>query len=153
MHGTGGGGLGTVESNFSFSTKKYPHINGGVENYACDVLSLGLFYMEYRDAIREGDGIRVLRCWKYLLPLFKATQCHNYAIEAANLLIQYYYTTLPPRQAQKLIWSRFVNTSGKPGQNIPCDLHMEHLNRICKSAIGMLCANKSTKQFCEHQNV
>ena len=77
--------------------------------------------MEYRDAIREGDGIRVLRCWKYLLPLFKATQRHNYAIEAANLLIEYYYT-FPPRQAQQLIWSHFLNTSGKPGQNIPSDL-------------------------------
>ena len=31
------------------------------------------------------------------------------------------------------MWSRFVNTTGKPGCNIPCDLFMEHLNRALGS--------------------
>lgn len=39
------------------------------------------------------------------------------------------------RQAQQLKWCRFVNTSGKPGKNIPCDLHIEHLNRRLKGMI------------------
>ena len=30
-----------------------------VLSYACDVLSLGLFYLEFCDSIREGDGLRV----------------------------------------------------------------------------------------------
>ena len=33
--------------------------------------------MEFVDAIREGDGSRILRCWRYLLLLFKATQKHH----------------------------------------------------------------------------
>ena len=34
-----------------------------VQDYAIHLLSLGFFYIEYADAIREGDGDRVLRCW------------------------------------------------------------------------------------------
>ena len=41
-----------------------------------EVLSLGLFYLEFKDAIREGDGLRVLRCYKYLLPLFRTLLSH-----------------------------------------------------------------------------
>ena len=42
-----------------------------VKSYASEVLSLGLFHEEFRDAIREGDGERVLRCWKFMLLMFK----------------------------------------------------------------------------------
>lgn len=128
-----------------FPAQKYSAMFDGVNIYASEVLSLGLFYMEYKDAIHEGDGMRVLRCWKYLLPLFKANNHKNYAIEAANLLTQYHYI-FPPRQAQQLLWSRFINATGKAGHNIPCDLHMEHLNRLCKSAIKMLGVNKTEKK-------
>lgn len=51
----------------------------------------------------------------------------------------------PPRLAQQVIWSRFVNTTGLPGRNIPCDLHTEHLNRICKTAVAALGANVTPK--------
>ena len=64
--------------------------------YACDVLSLGLLYMEFQDAIREGDGLRIQRCWKYMLLIYKASNRSNYSIEAfatlANIQI-----VLPPR--------------------------------------------------------
>lgn len=112
--------------------------------YAKELLSLGLFYMEYNDAVREGDGNRVLRCWRYLLPLFKYSGRKNYSIEAFNLLYSYYFV-LSPRQSHQLLWSRFVNTSGLPGRNIACDLHMEHLNRLCKDAMCGLGANKTLK--------
>ena len=35
-----------------------------VFTYASELLTLGLFYMEFKQAIKEGDGGRVLRCWK-----------------------------------------------------------------------------------------
>ena len=44
-----------------------------VQEYAREVLTLGLLYMEFADAIREGNGERIIRCWRYLLLLFKAT--------------------------------------------------------------------------------
>jgi len=45
-----------------------------VRAYACEVISLGLLLMEFNDAIREGDGTRILRCWKFFLLLFKALE-------------------------------------------------------------------------------
>ena len=45
-------------------------------------MSLGLLLLEYKDAIKEGNGSRVLRCWKYFLILFKATGHNNYSFEA-----------------------------------------------------------------------
>lgn len=81
------------------------------QEYAKEVLSLGLFYMEFQDAIREGDGHRVLR---YLLLWFRLTGHNKYAVEAMTLLSQYYYL-FTPRLAEQLIWSHFVNTRGGLG--------------------------------------
>ena len=44
-----------------------------VQEYAKETLSLGLLLLEFKDGIREGDGNRVLRCWKYFLLFFRAT--------------------------------------------------------------------------------
>ena len=94
-----------------------------VNAYANQLLSLGCFYLEYSDAIREGDGLRVLHCWRYLLPMFLNSGKKNYAIESLNLLLQHDHI-LSPRQAAELIWSRFINVHGLPGRNIPNDLHI-----------------------------
>ena len=69
-------------------------------SYACETLSLGLIYLEFQDAIREGDGSRVLQVWKFLL-LFKASKLKNYATEAFTLLA-HYYITLPRCLAEQL---------------------------------------------------
>ena len=115
-------------------------------DYACEALSLGLLLMEFRDGIREGDGERVLRVWKYLFLIFKATGHRNYALEAFTLLEQYHFL-LPPFLAEQLKWLRFINTHGKKGKNISMDLHMEHLNRLCKTAINGLGSNKAAKKL------
>ena len=52
-------------------------IEDGVFSYACQLLSLGLLYREFSDSIKEGDGHRVLRCWRYLLLVFKASGRRN----------------------------------------------------------------------------
>lgn len=44
-----------------------------IQEYSKQLLSLGCFYLEYSDAIQEGDGTQVLRCWRYLLPIFKSS--------------------------------------------------------------------------------
>ena len=54
----------------------------GVYAYGVEVLSLGLFYMLFKDAIKEGNVEKVLKCWKYFVPIFKASGCTNYSIEA-----------------------------------------------------------------------
>ena len=35
-------------------------------SYACSTLSFGLLYQEYIDSVREGDGNRIIRIWRYL---------------------------------------------------------------------------------------
>jgi L1 cell adhesion molecule like protein len=122
--------------------KKTPHSEefDRVHAYSCDLMSLGLLLMEFGDAVREGDGTRILRCWRYFLLLFKASDRTNYSIEAFTLLAQYEYL-LSPRMAMQLKWSRKVNVHGRPGKNIAADLHMEHLNRECKSSLSGLGAN------------
>ena len=95
--------------------------------------------------MREGDGQRIKLCWKYLFPIFKASDKRNYSIEVLRMLYIYYFT-LSPRQAQQLLYSRFVNVHGMPGRNVAAYLHMEHLNRVCEDAIKGLGANKQKNQ-------
>lgn len=112
----------------------------GVHLYAAELLSLGLLWHAFHDAVREGDGGRVLRHWKFMLVIFKSTNHRNYAKEAVNLLLQYNYT-FSERERAQLLWSCCVNTRGYPGANIPCDLFMEHLNRRLKTVIRSMRAN------------
>lgn len=111
-----------------------------VQAYANELLTLGLYLMEFSDAIREGDGERIIRCWKFFLLLFKANYRTNYSIEALLLLVQI-NLTLSPRMAAQLKWNRTVNVHGRPCKNVSSDLHMEHLNRLCKSAITGMGSN------------
>ena len=135
---------GYVDLSTRFAEMKQRPSGDGVHAYACEALSLGLLYLEFKDAIREGDGDRILRVWQYFLLLFKASNRTNYSVEAFTLLSQY-HLILPPHLAEQLKWSRCVNTHGLPGHNISCDLHMEHINRVAKVAIQGLGPNKSKK--------
>lgn len=111
-----------------------------VHCYVTELLTLSLLWHGFHDAIKEGDGERILRYWKFLLVIFKSSNKYNYAKESVNLLLQYYYI-LSERQREQLIWSRCVNTKGYKGANIPCDLYMEHLNRRLKTVLRYLGAN------------
>ena len=121
----------------------------GVYEYACETLTLGLLLLEFNDSIQWSDGDRIFRCWRYFMVLFKSTSHKNYAIEAFVLLAQEKFLQ-SPRIALQLKWSRTINTHGKPGKNIPCDLHMEHLNREAKNAfigLGSNITDQSVKRI------
>ena len=111
-----------------------------VNLYATQTLTLGLIWHAFNDSIREEDGDRVLACWKFLLLIYKAKGHRNYCKEAIVLLTQY-HCLLSERKAAQLKWSRFVNISGRAGNNVLCDLHLEHLNRRLKGLITNLCSN------------
>ncbi len=49
-----------------------------------------------------------------------------------------------PKVAAQMTWSRFVNTRGKEGHNIPVDLFNDPLNRSLKNAVAATGANAST---------
>lgn len=94
-----------------------------------EMLSLGLIWHGFHDAIREGDGERILIYLRYLLLIFKSSNNNNCAKEAVNL----YHYTLSEREKAQLLWSRCVDTRGVDGANIPCDLFMEHLKQKIKN--------------------
>ena len=103
------------------------HIIGSedlIHLYACELLTLGLIWHNYYDAIKEGDGERVLRIWKQLTVIFRETGHRNYAKEGALLLIHYNFMA-SERIAMQILTSRFINTKGRMGCNLPCDLHLD----------------------------
>lgn len=126
----------------SYGEKKptIPAEQDNVHDYARNVMSSGLLLMEFIDAIREADGNRNFRCWKYFLLHFKEAHRTNYSLEAFTLLAQY-YILLSPRMAAQLKWNRTINIHGRPGKNVPCDLHLEHLNKEAKQSISGLGSN------------
>ena len=111
----------------------------GVTLYARELITLSLVWHYFHDASKEADGDRILLSWKIMLPIFKATKHYNYAKEAVLLLIQ--SQKLSDRMRAQLLWSRCINTKGRKGCNIPCDLHMEHLNRRLKTVLRSMGAN------------
>ena len=62
------------------------------------------------------------------------------------MLYQYQFL-LSPKHSEQILWSRFINTKGVRGHNIPSDQHMEHLNRILKDSIKNLGSNKTEGGF------
>jgi L1 cell adhesion molecule like protein len=111
-----------------------------VHTYSCEVLTLGLLWRCYYDAIKEGDGRRIMMLWKYLMLVFKQSGRRNYAKEAAIMLINFNFI-FSERKAAQVMTSRFVNTAGRTGHNLPCDLHLEHLNRRLKGVMNHLQSN------------
>lgn len=112
--------------------------------YSKAVLTEGMILREFQDGIREGDGNRLERCYKYLLAFFFHTGHKKYAIECFRYLCSMKIEDVStPEQAAQMKWSRFVNIHGKKGSNIPTDLHMEHLNRVVKRLVLGMGANVS----------
>jgi len=119
--------------------------------YATETLTLGLIWLAFNDAVAEGDGDRVLLCWKFLLVIFRVKGQRNYCKEAIVLLMQY-HCTFSERKAAQLKWSRFINTSGKQGKNISCDLHLEHLNRRLKRLLRDIAPSASLESSSIYPN-
>ena len=132
-----------ISLSFGATSSNYTHsANDGVSSYSVQLLRMGCLYLEFADAIREGDGEHVIRCWRYFLPILRTAQCTNYACESFHLLYQHLYT-LSPRLSNQLMWNRFISVHDLRGRNNPLDLHMEHLNRLAKDAIKILGSNKA----------
>ena len=109
-------------------------------NYACSRLTMGLLLRNFDDAIKEGDGERIMRCWKFSMLIFTAFNHTKYAL-ASFMLQASIEATLTPRQAHSLVWNRTVNCKGGTGRNISLDLRLEHLNNLLKGLLKNLGAN------------
>ena len=115
-----------------------------VYNYARILCHYGALLLELKDAWAEGDGERVFQCWKLMMPHFKASGRHKYALEALRLQFQV-KCTLSPRLAHQAIWDRFVNVKGGRGKNIPTDLYNEHMVKLLKRIVTTMGPNLTEK--------
>jgi hypothetical protein len=100
-------------------------------NYSKNSLTLGLLKMNHDDAIRMGDGERILRLDKVFYLFYKTLGCTKYAYGILETLLQT-QVLLSERDAHRLIWNRTVNNAGKRDTNLPNDLDLEHCNKVFK---------------------
>ncbi|XP_077051742.1 uncharacterized protein LOC143701950 [Siphateles boraxobius] len=56
-----------------------------VFNYHSAFLKMGLLERDFLDSVREGDGKRTCRLWKFKMLHFKDAQRHKYSLEALKL--------------------------------------------------------------------
>lgn len=124
-----------------------------VYNYNCALLVEAMLFLNFLDAVKEGDGKRLMRQYKYLMLYCKADKSHStkYALEC---LYQMFLVNslLSPRDAHRYIWNRSVNNRGGLGNNIPLDLEVEHSNNFVKQAVKNLGPNvtqKSVSRICK----
>ena len=108
-------------------------------NYTRVLCHYGSLVIEFRDGWAEADGERMKRCWLLCMPHFKESGRTKYAWEALRLLIQ--LKTLSPNLSHQIQWNQFVNTRGGLGNNIPCDLYNEHVNKLVKIIIQNMGSN------------
>ncbi|XP_078356450.1 uncharacterized protein LOC144641297 [Oculina patagonica] len=88
-----------------------PRDNDGIFNYSHNILKTGLLFKNFKDAIKEGDGARLERLWKFMMLLFKVSGKTKYALAAIRLHAQL-NAMLTPREAHCLRWNRTINLKG-----------------------------------------
>lgn len=116
-------------------------------NYQYALLEYGMLFRNFSDAVSEGDGQRIIRCWKFFLMFLKGDgqRSCKYALEGLNIMCQI-YALLSPRDAHRLIWNRSVKAKSGMGGNIPLDLALEHFNRVLKQLIKNMGPNASNEK-------
>lgn len=116
-------------------------------SYQCSVLNYGLLVLNFFDGVSEGDGARIVRCWKYALQHLRndKVRSQKYALEAMYLLCQI-NGLLANECAEDLIWNRFHKSKTSDGGNIPQDLCVEHYNNLMKNVIRYLGPNARNRR-------
>ena len=117
-----------------------------IYNYHNARLQFGMLFMNIVDAIREGDGFRLTRCYKLVI-LFAYKFKHTKYAYALLLLFVQTGAVLSEEESFCLIMNRFVNVNDKIGRNNPLDLHMEHLNLLPKRLFKGMGSNITTKSL------
>lgn len=125
-------------------TDQNPEPKDDVFDYHCGFMNMSLLLRNFMDAIKEGDGERIIRCIKMFLLHFKVDGggSTKYALEALYHLFQL-FALLSPREAERMKWNRTVNNHGRPGCKVAMDLALEHDNHLLKDMIRGLGANIS----------
>ena len=102
-----------------------------VHNYHRARLAFGLFLAEINDAIKEGDGDRLMDAYKLAILFYHHYGHPKYAYIVLLNLVQM-KALLPESEAFDLVHNRFHNEHGGKGCNIPLDLRKEQDHHCIK---------------------
>lgn len=108
-----------------------------IYEYRCLTLSLGLLLRDADDAVKEGDGERLSRVWKFLTFLYRVGGNNKYALAGLRLTASH-LALLSPRQSHQLKWNRTAAAESGPGKRISRDLMVENNNLTAKGEIKAL---------------
>ncbi|XP_014672567.1 PREDICTED: uncharacterized protein LOC106813035 [Priapulus caudatus] len=102
--------------------------------YSKAVLWYGLGDSVRTDAVRQGDGNRIIMHWRQDMVHFFEGHHTKYFVFGHRLLTST-GGGASERIAHQLTWNRTVNPSGLPGRNLEMDLQMEFYNKAYKESI------------------
>lgn len=109
------------------------------------LLKYFFIFLDLKDAVKEGNGARLVTLHKELLPHFKSLGGFNsYAIEMLISIVQNEVFVLEA-EAYQCIWASTANWRGGPGKNVEIDILQENRNRDIKKEIKLMGANKTNK--------
>jgi hypothetical protein len=127
-----------------------PHSSTGNEqdwimNYSLSLLRYYFIIIDFKDAVKEGNGKQLSILHKQLLHHFKSIPGYNaYAIEMLISIIQS-DVFLSRAESNQIMWAGTVNWKGGDAKNIEIDLLQENRNKDLKGLIKSMGANKTTK--------
>ena len=98
------------------------------------IFSLNCMFEKY------GDGLGCYIINKILLPIIHGLRHSNYSCSIHRMITRV-LCEATPKEALKLIWERFSNKQGKPGNNVPRDRRMEYRIGTAKKLISNLGPN------------
>ena len=120
-----------------------PTNNDFVTNYSLCLLKYYFIFLDFKDAVKEGNGETIAILHKQLVPHFKALPgFNNYAIEMLISVVQN-SVFLSDAEAHQCIWASTVNCRGGARNNIEIDLLQENRNKSLKKSIKAMGANKT----------
>ena len=127
-----------------------------VYSYNSALLADGLFFANFLDAVKEGNGMRLMRQYKYILLYCRAdgNTSNKYALECLyqSFLV---YSLLSPRESERFVWNCSIDNQGGKGCNIPHDLEVEHSNRFLKSSaknLGPNLTERAIQRICQAES-
>ncbi|KAJ8050606.1 hypothetical protein HOLleu_03871 [Holothuria leucospilota] len=77
--------------------------NDSLYKYARCATIMCLLALNFNDARKMGDGLRLIRMYKYMLLHFKASGKHKYSFQVLRLLAQVHFLISP--RSYRLVWN------------------------------------------------
>ena len=109
-----------------------------VYNYNCALLTDCFLFFNFLCVIKEGDGARIMRQYKYIMLYCKADGSQRKVCTRMFVSVFLVRGLLWQRDSERFVWNHSVNNSGKKGANIPVDEDTEHDNNAIKQGIRKL---------------